>query len=319
MFEETQKSTQSLSEKKPAEKNVSAHIQDIDIHTMPQKFLPSQPKSKSGMSGPAKIILFSILFLVLVGGGVGYGIWMIRQADQPEEPPININVNDNTNDNTNSNDNSNDNTNDNTNSNDNSNDNTNDNTNDTPEYGLDSDADGLTGFEELVFNTNPDKEDSDRDGYKDGSEIINLYSPITSNELLVDSGLVREYSDIFRGYTVLRPSVWLAETSIENAAQTLFLPNSETGEYIVFGALDNTAGYDLVEYWDTFGDELEDFENYSLGGISAIRSLDGTKVIMLTEQFIYLAVYETSQLSDINFMTTFEMMLNSFELIEPDA
>ena len=305
MFEETQKSTQSLSEKKPAEKNVSAHIQDIDIHTMPQKFLPSQPKSKSGMSGPAKIILFSILFLVLVGGGVGYGIWMIRQADQPEEPPININVNDNTNDNTNSND--------------NSNDNTNDNTNDTPEYGLDSDADGLTGFEELVFNTNPDKEDSDRDGYKDGSEIVNLYSPITSNELLVDSGLVREYSDIFRGYTVLRPSVWLAETSIENAAQTLFLPNSETGEYIVFGALDNTAGYDLVEYWDTFGDELEDFENYSLGGISAIRSLDGTKVIMLTEQFIYLAVYETSQLSDINFMTTFEMMLNSFELIEPDA
>ena len=64
---------------------------------------------------------------------------------------------------------------------------------------------------------------------------------------------------------------------------------------------------------------MEDFENYSLGNKPAIRSLDGTKVIMLTDQFIYLAVYETSQLSDINFMTTFEMMLNSFELIESDA
>jgi len=298
MFEETQKSTQSLDEKRSHDRS-TPKIQDVDIHVMPQKFLPNKPKSKKGMSGPAKIILFSVLFLVLVGGGVTYGIWMIGQENQNE----NTNTNTNNNENTNTN----------------SNENTNYNTNETPEYGVDTDSDDLTGFEELVYNTNPDKEDSDRDGYKDGAEIINLYSPIASNELLADSGLVREYSDPFRGYTVLRPSVWVAEASIEDANQTLFLPNSETGEYIVFGTLENTANYDLVEYWNTFGDELEDFENYSLGNKPAIRSLDGTKVIMLTDQFIYLAVYETSQLSDINFMTTFEMMLNSFELIESDA
>lgn len=47
----------------------------------------------------------------------------------------------------------------------------------------DSDEDGLTLEQEYFYNTNPFDEDTDRDGYTDGQEVANQYSPTGNGRL----------------------------------------------------------------------------------------------------------------------------------------
>lgn len=48
----------------------------------------------------------------------------------------------------------------------------------------DSDHDGLKDHEETtIYHTNPNNNDTDGDGYKDGVEIVNMYSPLTPKPL----------------------------------------------------------------------------------------------------------------------------------------
>lgn len=45
---------------------------------------------------------------------------------------------------------------------------------------IDSDDDGLSDYWEERFGTDPDNQDSDLDGYKDGREVDNAYNPLAS-------------------------------------------------------------------------------------------------------------------------------------------
>ncbi len=48
--------------------------------------------------------------------------------------------------------------------------------------GTDADQDGLNDYDELtVYHTNPTVFDSDGDGFSDGQEVVNGYSPLVSN------------------------------------------------------------------------------------------------------------------------------------------
>lgn len=50
---------------------------------------------------------------------------------------------------------------------------------------IDTDADGLTDREEVrIYNTNPLKEDTDKDSYLDGDEVRNFYNPNGPGKLL---------------------------------------------------------------------------------------------------------------------------------------
>lgn len=51
---------------------------------------------------------------------------------------------------------------------------------------VDTDADGLYDFEEAEYGTDPDKADSDGDGYNDGDELKNLYNPAGEGKLAED-------------------------------------------------------------------------------------------------------------------------------------
>lgn len=50
---------------------------------------------------------------------------------------------------------------------------------------VDSDNDGLTDYEEIfIYKTDPNKKDTDRDGYPDGQEVENGYNPLGKGRLL---------------------------------------------------------------------------------------------------------------------------------------
>jgi hypothetical protein len=91
---------------------------------------------------------------------------------------------------------------------------------------IDSDRDGLTDAEEAIFGTDPNKADTDGDGYSDGAEVAGLYNPagpgkITANQYLA----VYEASDA--GFTVDYPKIWQVQ-------------NLNKGQSIIFSAADNS-------------------------------------------------------------------------------
>lgn len=313
--------------------------EDITVHAMPGKFVnqghdkssgSSSGKTKKKMSNSQKIMIISIILFVIIIVVVAGGLWFISQNRANTNTNVNQNVNTNTNQNsnTNTNTNANQNTNQNTNTNVNQNTNSNQNINNnsnvsvvTPEN-IDVDDDGLSYEEEATYSTNVNLKDTDRDGFSDGQEIINLYNPLLPNQKLVDSSLVTVFVNNMYGYSFYRPSKWLADTVDGALDQVNIIPDSESGESFLISVVPNegqlTLDQAFNEYTSILG-QKSDYQNYSLAGQPAYRSLDGTKVISVNDKFIYLITYDLGLDQDLNyFNTSFEMMLNSFTWLQND-
>ena len=286
-------------------------LNNEDVYVMPTKFLPDEPAKKKG-GATSRIILMAVLLIIFIGAVIYGAIWYLNNQTGEEEEIENIPVvvnepiqNDNTNiDNTND-----DNTND-TNVNDVTN--TNDtNTNDIVIIETtDTDNDGLSQEEEVLYSTYADIKDSDRDGFDDGTEIVNLYNPLVPGQSLRTSGLVSQYNNSIYKYSILRPNAWVSSAVGTDTSEINFLSDSETGEFVVVKVEDNTAGQTLNTLKQAFFNG-ENPDNYSLDGQSALRT--DKKVLMVTDEYIYMIIYETSGSS--HFATTFEMMLNSFSFL----
>lgn len=75
-----------------------------------------------------------------------------------------------------------------------------------PVQGKDTDTDGLTDVEEAIFSTNPTVADTDGDGYSDGSEVTNLYSPIAASKALDTDPAVQKQT--WNNWSFLIPKIW---------------------------------------------------------------------------------------------------------------
>lgn len=303
---------------------------EVDVHAMPKKFLPQGPQSSGGSFG--KTILIVIVALIIIGVA-GAGIyWYMNRPQQPNLPDNNqntvVNQNNNTNQpananqnvNANGNDNQNTNTNDvdvNLNLNTNINTNTNTNTDNNNDNSVDTDNDGLTYNEELTFGTSPNNDDTDHDGYKDGAEVKSLYSPLLPSQKLIDSGLVTNFvNDIF-GYSVFRPTAWLSQSLSDDLGTVTILPDSESGEFFTIVARANTKKLTLTQAKGEVADILPaniGLVNYTLAKKPALRSTDQTKVLMVTEDYIYVIIHNIGLVGTNSLSATFDMMLNSFRL-----
>lgn len=84
--------------------------------------------------------------------------------------------------------------------------------------GADADADGLSDHEEVVFQTDPTRPDTDGDGFLDGNEVFNLYSPVAPPPVtLLESGIVKLYRDASFGYTIYYPTLWSTSSTIDGS------------------------------------------------------------------------------------------------------
>ncbi|MFA6307816.1 MAG: hypothetical protein WCS88_00670 [Patescibacteria group bacterium] len=311
----------------------------INVHPMPSKFVEmaqqtghlSHSKGKNGR----KIILIAIvlvLIIVVVIAGIIYftnkNVPVVNtNTNTNEADNANTNINENTNTNTNTNEadntniNINENTNTNANTNTNEDDNTNANSNENPniQASLDIDNDGLSYEEELIFGTNPELEDTDKDGYRDGQEIISLYNPLVPAQGLEASGVVTRFKNGSYNYSLLRPSAWLINPVGEGLGQIIILANSETGEAFSIDASVNADNKSLEQILTDKADvlgPLSIYQNYSLAGQEAYRSIDGKIVLTLKDNFIFIISHNTDSFGGVNFTNTFEMLLNSLEWTE---
>ena len=74
----------------------------------------------------------------------------------------------------------------------------------TPVPGKDTDSDGLTDVEELLYGTNFRDPDSDEDTFLDGNEVFHRYHPLgVAPSTLIDTGAVKIFGDAGYAYECL--------------------------------------------------------------------------------------------------------------------
>ena len=331
-------------------------VLEVDIHTMPQKFMPGgAAPAKTGSSSGSGVdshkmvgmIIIIIAVVVIIGGAAYYLLVIAKKADQvpvninesTEETaknvnvssnvnsglPARVNVNKNTNKNTNinSNVNSNKNTNLNTNVNSNANKNTNANLNRNPGLNinspvlpasLDTDKDELTDKEEDLFLTKHVLPDSDSDGFLDGKEVLALYDPNKKDgALLEDAENITKYTDTTFGYQVLYPKAWLIDID-ETFNKVLF--SAALGEFIEILVESNPERLTAREWYgkQSPGVNVSALETVNVNGLSGIKTPDGLNIYLAAQNKIFLISYNVGTLKELNYKTTFEMMVNSFSL-----
>lgn len=332
-------------EKTPARRTVG------DVHVMPEKFLNSEQRrsGKPKKKKPVFLILVVVFFVLIVSFAVAV-LLLNRSLHTPAEPIIpqnentnanvnanlntnvnantnsvsntnavgnenanaNVNSNENANGNTNANGNVNNaNTNVNGNSNSNSNANANLNTSSSVPDAKDSDNDELTDTEEALYTTGEKLPDSDNDGFLDGAELQNLYSPI-GPERLEKSDLVKTYTNAAYAYSLLYPSDWPASTTDDSETEAIF--TSATSEFIEVLVEPNPSGLSIDDWFLIESPEIDeaDLVTRVVDGVDAVVSPDGLNVYIGVEDSIYTISYNIGLRKEASFRATFEMMIRSF-------
>jgi hypothetical protein len=180
---------------------------------------------------------------------------------------------------------------------------------------LDSDNDGLTDEEEALYGTDPQKPDTDSDGYSDGTEVVNLYNPIGLAPVRIeDSGLVKRYANPNYSYSLLYPIKW-TERALDNTNQEVIF-TSATGEFVQVVVQDNIERLGLLDWYRAQFPGITDKDIFSVTNkdktLSGFKSPDDLTVYFAKDDSIYAISYNIGTRTDLNFKTTFEMIYRSF-------
>lgn len=184
----------------------------------------------------------------------------------------------------------------------------------------DSDSDLLTDTEELLWGSDPLNSDTDSDGYNDGEEIKNFYNPTIAGvgtSKLDQSDLVKIYPNSEHGYSIYYPASWrLRESEVEDGG-VMFIAN--TNEFVQVIVEENSAEFLTAKSWflaqnpDIDEDGLEEV---IIGNWSGIKHPDGLKVYLIYNDYIYTLTMNIGLKTELNYKTTFDMMVNNFRLFE---
>lgn len=181
--------------------------------------------------------------------------------------------------------------------------------------GQDTDSDGLTDQEEILFNTNPSLPDTDGDGYLDGHETFYLYNPSgLAPERLEDAGLAKRFSNQNFSYEILYPAKWTSASQGADNKEVDF--QSATGEFITVTAKENLENLSLNDWLKKQGEDLTSWQEItSRAGVQGWIKNDKTKAYFINAQGAVIEIsYQLAGKEVLEYTRVFEMMVNSFVL-----
>ncbi|MFA7653976.1 MAG: hypothetical protein WCX97_02945 [Candidatus Magasanikbacteria bacterium] len=182
--------------------------------------------------------------------------------------------------------------------------------------GVDLDKDGLTDLAEEVFRTDLGVPDTDADNYSDSTEIYNLYNPAGFAPVkIIDSGLVKDFSNQFFGYQVYYPSDWAVGIVDTDERDVLF--STLNGENIEVRVFDLVVGQTFSD-WFTIQASREKFSDLttfeSAFQEKGLRRNDNLVYYFSDNNHVYVILYHTTDSVSINYRSVITMMARSFRL-----
>jgi flagellar basal body-associated protein FliL len=189
---------------------------------------------------------------------------------------------------------------------------------------LDTDNDGLTDVEELLFKSDLNLVDTDDDTYEDSLEIKNLYSPSnTAPETLLGVGLVAEFISDLEKYKFLYPVSWKVQKIDIDDSNIIFV-SEQTSEYVEFKIEENPGELALNQWVKLKMQNLKlkfKANYFEEAFVNKDKSLTG---ILLPELFmafyangnkVYSFTYQFDPEKPLSYSTTFLMFVKSFHLL----
>lgn len=181
---------------------------------------------------------------------------------------------------------------------------------------LDSDEDDLTDVEEIMYGTQFEKPDTDEDGFFDGEEIANLYSPLAPEESLLASGLVEIYTNSIFQYQIFYPKQWTVNPVDEEGAVVMF--TSPSNQFVEVVVEERPPEITDVASWymaQVPGLKREDIEQVRVGKemLSGIKSTDGSTVYIIDGENIIAFSYHVGIDKEADYVTTWQMMIRSWQ------
>ena len=170
--------------------------------------------------------------------------------------------------------------------------------------GVDSDSDGLTDVEEqILYATDPFLPDTDTDGFLDGNEVFHGYNPKgTAPSTLETAGLVKPYNaSVAMGedappYAILYPAAWEVGGDTVNVG---FI--STTGERITLAVTPKEPAPERTGFR----------QSMTKNGLPLFQSEDQLIAYVEGEKWIVKFTYDRGVKGSVDYLQTFQMMLNS--------
>lgn len=179
---------------------------------------------------------------------------------------------------------------------------------------FDTDQDGLSDKEEELLGSDPEKIDSDGDGYGDLSELMNLYNPSGDGPLVENENIDEFKSDVY-GYSVLYPAEW-SFSMIGDAEDSLVIRSDDN--HFLRLIVEPNPDFQSIDNWykEQFNvDNIEDQYKESSSLWEGIRS-DDDLILYLTDlkrNYIFILSY-TPTGESLDYQNIFEMMIKSFSI-----
>jgi hypothetical protein len=176
--------------------------------------------------------------------------------------------------------------------------------------GVDTDSDGLTDTEEtIVYGTDSALPDSDTDGFLDGNEVFHGYNPNgTAPGTLVLANLAQVL--VANGFHLSYPSKW----SILAGESGAYEVSTTTSEIVKISSVSKEATLSLSDWYD---------QTVKDGTLSLSKTKKTYPLLMAKNQLtayvdlgtmVVTLAYDTSVKTTIDYLTTFQMMINSMEV-----
>lgn len=172
--------------------------------------------------------------------------------------------------------------------------------------GLDSDQDGLTNSEEALLGTNPNKTDSDGDGFADGSEVIGGYDPAVKNGKLVNSQYLKK--ETVSTLDILIPTTWERKPGLGGSVQIL----TGTPAVITIDLQPYATQQTLLDWVvaQNMGASAQDFTaDKTVSGVDVVYSKDRMTAWLLAGNTVYKFHYNTNSALTKDFGMIFESVM----------
>jgi hypothetical protein len=133
--------------------------------------------------------------------------------------------------------------------------------------------------EEAIYQSNPKQPDTDGDGYLDGEEVINGYSPLAAGKTLLQSGLVKVYTNAKYGFTVNYPASFTVEESEDGSVVSFQQGENET---ITLQRQDNPDGLSAAAWYGRLLPEANNSQltTVDFGALSGVFSLNNLAIYL---------------------------------------
>ena len=185
-----------------------------------------------------------------------------------------------------------------------------------PLPGQDSDSDGLTDVEEVLYGTDPYRPDTDLDTYLDGNEVNHLYHPnALAPQTLLDTGVVVVVQP--DGYQLYGLTRWQRSVNASTKVVLMTAPTLESFQVVpaLIGPTETLNQWYARQVPASTPEPLTAFRTKQ-GFVGAWTPDRLTAYVRLNDETVLIFTYNLGSAQRIQYRQSFEMLINSLMTIE---